>query len=408
MKRDHYFRLVEAQKMKISDSKHSSEHERLAESTADSSSEHDGRRESTLEQSVHSESGVPALRFRDVHFRYPSRPDSEVFRGLNLTVRHGETLALVGPSGSGKSSAVQLIECFYRPTEGCIEYNGVDMEELNVRWLRDQFGLVSQEPVLFDTTIEENIRYSCDASREQIEEAAKTANAHDFIMSFPQGYETQVGQGSTLVSGGQKQRIALARALVKRPKVLLLDEATSALDSESEAIVQKALDKVMYDEDQTCVVIAHRLSTIQNADRIAVIDHGKVREIGSHEELMARNGRYAKLQALQSLEAIEHATLSEDSDHEREGEAHSPKADSKTVAPTDDEEAKEIDVRATAKRTRLLAASDRRYFVIGGIGAILAGLMFPGKRVIVSVLYRLTSHHSPFLFFVSLPSLGIW
>lgn len=154
----------------------------------------------------------PVIQFHNVSFAYPTRPDTKVFHGFNLSVRKGETLALVGPSGSGKSSAIQLIENFYRPSKGYITFNGVDMRELNVRWLRDQFGLVSQEPVLFDTTIEENIRYGRrNATLEQVIEAAKQANAHEFITSFPDGYQTRVGQGSTLVSGGQKQRIAIAR-----------------------------------------------------------------------------------------------------------------------------------------------------------------------------------------------------
>jgi ATP-binding cassette, subfamily B (MDR/TAP), member 1 len=170
----------------------------------------------------------PILTFRDVHFHYPSRPQNKIFRGLNLAVRSGETLAIVGPSGQGKSTIIQLIEQFYRPTRGSVEYLGVHMEELNIGWCRQQIATVFQEPNLFDTTIAENIRFGCpNASQADVEDAARKANAHDFIMKFPDQYNTSVGAGSSLqVSGGQKQRIAIARALLRRPSILLLDEAT--------------------------------------------------------------------------------------------------------------------------------------------------------------------------------------
>lgn len=194
--KSHYFRLVEAQKRKPSET---------VDSTP-SSSEHDSQREVDLSApDNHTTTNNAVIEFEDVHFEYPTRPDAPVFRGLNLKVRQGETLALVGPSGCGKSTVIQLMECFYRPTLGTVKYHGVDMKDLNVRWLRDQLGLVSQQPVLFDCSIEENIRYSLpDASREQVVEAAKQANAHDFIMEFPEQYQTSVGQGSTLVSGGKR------------------------------------------------------------------------------------------------------------------------------------------------------------------------------------------------------------
>jgi ATP-binding cassette subfamily B (MDR/TAP) protein 1 len=190
-----YYDLVEAQHLRAS----------VPEVDSEPPSEHEGRRESTVDPIIHAEmSGTPVIRFRDVHFRYPSRPNNIVFNGLNLAIQHGETLALCGPSGGGKSTTVALIECFYRPTEGSIEYNGVDMKEINIKWLRgSQIGLVSQEPVLFDTTILENIRFGTDATQEEVEDAARKANCHDFIVSFPEGYQTQVGQGSNLVSGGE-------------------------------------------------------------------------------------------------------------------------------------------------------------------------------------------------------------
>lgn len=223
----------------------------------------------------------PQVHFRDVHFAYPTRPDIEIFKGMNLSVQNGETLAIVGPSGGGKSTIIQMIERFYDPQSGSVEYEGTNVKDLNVQWLRDQLGLVSQEPTLFNTTIGENIRFGLpSASQADIEDAAKKANAHDFIMSFPKGYDTEVGENATQVSGGQKQRIAIARALLKKPKILLFDEATSALDSQSEAIVQEAIDSLMDTKNQTVIVIAHRLSTIRNADRIAFVADGKIKEIG--------------------------------------------------------------------------------------------------------------------------------
>ena len=223
----------------------------------------------------------PQVQFKDVNFHYPSRPENEIFDGLNLSIKHGETLAIVGPSGGGKSTIIQMIERFYDPHGGSVEYEGTNIKDLNVQWLRDQFGLVSQEPTLFNTTIGENIKFGMSsASQQDVEAAARKANAHDFIMSFPQGYNTEVGENSTQVSGGQKQRIAIARALLKQPKILLFDEATSALDSQSEAVVQKAINSLMETKNQTVIVIAHRLSTIKNADRIAVVADGVIKEIG--------------------------------------------------------------------------------------------------------------------------------
>jgi ABC-type multidrug transport system fused ATPase/permease subunit len=185
------------------------------------------------------------IEFRDVMFAYPTRPKKNVFNGFNLAIRQGETVALVGPSGGGKSTTVGLIERFYDPNSGVVEYMGVDVKSLNVHWYRDQIGYVGQEPTLFNDTIANNIAYGAPgARRAEIEEAAMQANAHDFIMEFSENYDTLVGERGAQLSGGQKQRVAIARALVKKPKLLILDEATSALDNESETIVQAAIDKV--------------------------------------------------------------------------------------------------------------------------------------------------------------------
>ncbi|KAH9524932.1 ATP-dependent translocase ABCB1 [Bulinus truncatus] len=237
-----------------------------------------------------------SLRFTGAFFRYPMRPDVIILNGLELTVEQGQTLALVGESGCGKSTTIQLIERFYDLERGSLFFDNYDVKDLNVQWLRAQIGLVSQEPVLFDLTIADNIAYgdnSRTVSMDEIIKAARSANIHNFIASLPEGYQTSVGKKGTQLSGGQKQRIAIARAIVRNPKILLLDEATSALDAESEKVVQDALDKAK--EGRTCITIAHRLSTIKDADKIAVFKAGVVTEIGNHSQLMALRGLYYEL-----------------------------------------------------------------------------------------------------------------
>ncbi|XP_077979292.1 ATP-dependent translocase ABCB1-like [Glandiceps talaboti] len=241
------------------------------------------------------------IEFHDVKFRYPTRPDVPVLRGFNIKVNTGQRVALVGSSGCGKSTAIQLTERFYNTLAGHVSLDGKDLVDLNIQWLRSQIGIVSQEPILFDCTIAENIAYgdnSREPSMDEIIDAAKNANIHSFIDSLPLGYETRVGDKGTQLSGGQKQRVAIARALLRNPKILLLDEATSALDTESERVVQEALDKAS--EGRTCIVIAHRLSTIQDADRIFVIHHGRVVEEGKHSELIAKEGVYYRLNNTQA------------------------------------------------------------------------------------------------------------
>ncbi|XP_042241922.1 mitochondrial potassium channel ATP-binding subunit-like isoform X1 [Homarus americanus] len=235
------------------------------------------------------------IEFRNVSFAYPSRPDQEVLRNFNLRIPAGRVVALVGASGGGKSTVAQLMERFYDVKNGSITIDGLDLRSLDPSWLRGRVvGFINQEPVLFATSIKENIRYGYpDATDAEVINAAKTANAHEFITSFPSGYDTVVGERGVTVSGGQKQRIAIARALLKNPRILVLDEATSALDAESEAVVQTALESCI--EGRTVLVIAHRLSTIQNADVIAVMSHGRLAEIGTHEGLKKLGGIYADL-----------------------------------------------------------------------------------------------------------------
>uniref|UniRef100_A0A4W4E7J3 ABC-type xenobiotic transporter n=1 Tax=Electrophorus electricus TaxID=8005 RepID=A0A4W4E7J3_ELEEL len=247
------------------------------------------------------------IEFRNIQFTYPSRQDVKVLSGMSLKVSCGQTIALVGSSGCGKSTTIQLLQRFYDPQEGTVCIDGHDIRTLNVRYLRELIGVVSQEPVLFATTIAENIRYGReDVTQEEIQQAAREANAYDFIMKLPQKFETLVGDRGTQMSGGQKQRIAIARALVRNPKILLLDEATSALDTESEAIVQAALDKVRL--GRTTIIVAHRLSTIRNADIIAGFQHGRIVELGTHDELMQKKGVYHSLVTMQVRRSVSQYT----------------------------------------------------------------------------------------------------
>ncbi|XP_060888922.1 bile salt export pump-like [Labrus mixtus] len=239
------------------------------------------------------------IEFHNVSFYYPSRPEVKILDQLSVAVKSGETTAFVGPSGAGKSTAIQLIQRFYDPKEGMVTLDGHDIRGLNIQWLRSLIGIVEQEPVLFATTIAENIRYGRPGvSMGDIIAATKEANAYNFIMDLPQKFDTLVGEGGGQMSGGQKQRIAIARALVRNPRILLLDMATSALDNESEAIVQEALDKVRL--GRTTISIAHRLSTIKNADVLVGFEHGRAVEKGNHNELLERKGVYFTLVTLQS------------------------------------------------------------------------------------------------------------
>lgn len=236
--------------------------------------------------------------FDQVNFSYPSRPDEHALQALNLAVKRNETVALVGPSGAGKSTLFELLLRFYDPQQGSIAVNDVGVKEQDLADLRQHIALVPQQPVLFSADVWHNIRYgNPDASDEQVLEAARAANAHEFIEKLPEGYGSYLGENGVRLSGGQKQRIVIARAILANPELLLLDEATSALDAQSEHLVQQALEKLM--KGRTTIIIAHRLATVKNVDRILLLQDGQLKAEGSHNELMAKSPLYAKLASLQ-------------------------------------------------------------------------------------------------------------
>jgi ATP-binding cassette subfamily B (MDR/TAP) protein 1 len=247
-----------------------------------------------------------SIDFNDISFKYPARPDISIFDGeFNLQGKAGQTIALVGPSGSGKSTVTGMLQRWYDPLKGTVRVDNHNVKSFSLKNLRCHMALVGQEPVLFDLSIEDNVRFGVDdiksVSREQVEEACKAANIHKFITGLPDGYNTRAGDKGSQLSGGQKQRIAIARALIRKPKILLLDEATSALDSESEKLVQEALDNILEEGGRTTITIAHRLSTITNSDLICVIKDGRVIEQGNHWDLLKLNGVYKDLVQQQSL-----------------------------------------------------------------------------------------------------------
>ncbi|KAF9931463.1 Multidrug resistance protein 1 [Linnemannia zychae] len=382
---------------------------------------------------------------KDVNFSYPSRPNVPILKDMNIEVKPGQTVALVGHSGSGKSTIIGLLERFYDPSSGSITIDGIEIKDFNIRHLRDSIGLVSQEPVLFNATIKQNILYGVRKDQKpptdaDIEKACRLANAHDYISKLPQGYNTMVGEKGALLSGGQKQRIAIARALIKNPSILLLDEATSALDTESERIVQAALDNAA--TGRSTIVIAHRLSTIMNADLIYVMDRGVVLESGTHEYLMSLGGTYTEFVAKQQLktggtdiEAQEqpvsdaivaapsaHVVIDEKANPEahtqtgrrmsnllrRMSSHHSDKASSKGPTVIDIVEDKEMTLarqkKEAAKKLKLQKAPIMRtirylkpnyHICLAGVFfAIIQGALFPGfSQIFSGAITTLTRHN---------------
>ncbi|XP_060076812.1 ATP-dependent translocase ABCB1-like [Ylistrum balloti] len=336
--------------------------------------------DSSSEEGKKPDSIEGTIKFQKVKFRYPAREEVVVLDGLDLTVDKGQTLALVGSSGCGKSTVVQLLQRFYDPQEGQILIDGIDIKELNVQWLRQHIGIVSQEPILFATSIAENIRYGRDGVTDrEIEDAAKMANAHNFIMELPDRYNTLVGERGAQLSGGQKQRVAIARALVRDPRILLLDEATSALDTESEAVVQEALDKAR--AGRTTIVIAHRLSTVKTADSIAGFKNGVVAERGTHDQLMQKDGVYSSLVKLQTKHAEKGDQTEKNKDKKAEIQHTSGGIDS-----TDDKDAgdkkKEKEIKGSFRRIMRMNAPEWYYILIGCIGSIMFGAVQPAFAII--------------------------
>ncbi|XP_077237647.1 ABC transporter B family member 2-like [Tasmannia lanceolata] len=331
------------------------------------------------------------IQFKDVCFSYPSRPDVTIFDKFCLNIPSGRIVALVGGSGSGKSTVISLIERFYEPLAGKILLDGHDIKELELKWLRQQIGLVNQEPALFATSIRENILYGKDnATLDEISRAAKLSEAISFINNLPERYETQVGERGVQLSGGQKQRIAISRAILKNPSILLLDEATSALDAESEKSVQEALDRVMV--GRTTVIVAHRLSTIRNADAIAVVQAGKIVETGTHEQLMADpHSTYASLVQVQETTSL---NKQQSLDGTTAGRPHSSsikysrelsrtttsvgasfRSDKDSFRPEGDDVVKQKSV--SMRRLYAMIAPDWVLGVLGTIGAFVAGAQMP-------------------------------
>lgn len=315
------------------------------------------------EEGAKLENVVGTIRLEGIKHVYPSRPDVVVMDDVSLTIPAGKTTALVGASGSGKSTIIGLVERFYAPLEGTVYLDDLDISTINLRWLRQQISLVSQEPTLFGTTIYENIRHGLigtkwelegpEKQRELIYEAAKMANAHEFITSLPEGYETNVGERGFLLSGGQKQRIAIARAVVSDPKILLLDEATSALDTKSEGVVQAALEVAA--EGRTTITIAHRLSTIRDAHNIVVMSQGRIVEQGTHDELLEKRGAYYNLVTAQAIAAVKEMTDEEkEALDQQETEALMRKTSTRTKPSGSDAvpEDPEDDIRAKLNRSQ--------------------------------------------------------
>ncbi|KXN72413.1 P-loop containing nucleoside triphosphate hydrolase protein [Conidiobolus coronatus NRRL 28638] len=366
------------------------------------------------------------IEFRNINFRYPTRMDVPIFDDYSLKVDAGTTTALVGMSGSGKSTTIQLLERFYDPIKGQIFLDGTDTKELNLKWLRRQLGLVSQEPVLFSGTIFTNVAAGLigtplefadiEKQKEAIIEACKMANAHDFITALPKQYDTDVGERGFLLSGGQKQRVAIARAIVKDPKILLLDEATSALDSKSEHVVQDALDRAA--KGRTTIVIAHRLATIKNADKIVVMDRGQIIEMGNHHELMQlEGGVYRKLVDIQNVKQAQIGQVSEKAPHQEEHEHIDPEdlemrdaviegdngeisivkiptkrsltdvakiIRTKSIHETPSAPAPKQSVSYLARRVFSINKTEWKELILGVIGACGQGCIFPSFAIIFS------------------------
>jgi ATP-binding cassette subfamily B (MDR/TAP) protein 1 len=330
------------------------------------------------------------IKFKNVQFSYPSRSDVPVLQNLSLEIQNGQTVAIVGSSGCGKSTCIQLIQRFYDTDSGEVQIDDNNIKDLDVNWLRSKIGVVGQEPVLFNTTIYENIRYGREtATREEIEAAARAANAHIFVKRLPMGYDTLVGERGAQISGGQKQRIAIARALIRNPNILLLDEATSALDTASEAKVQQALE--VASKGRTTIIIAHRLSTIRNADKIIVLDKGKVVEQGTHESLMQVKGHYFELVTTQIGDADDQKLFGRSDSIVRPHDLKDEDEELETIAVLDEEET-QVAPPVPILKIMIMNKPEYVYIIIGCVAALLTGFGMPVFAVLFGEILGVLSN----------------
>lgn len=349
-----------------------------------------------------------AITFKEVKFSYPSAPDSEILKGLSFELEPGQRLGVVGSTGSGKSTIIQLLLRYYEPTNGTIMIDGHKITEYSISHVRDNIGIVSQEPLLFNTSIFDNIRFGkLDATQEQIEHAAKQAGAHEFIKNLPNGYETPAGAKGSQLSGGQKQRIAIARAIIRNPKILLLDEATSALDRTTEQQVVEAIDQAM--PESTRITIAQNLLTIKKSDFIIMIDQGSVLEFGNHRQLMKNKSKYYHLIKMQKIQQ-----KNQDDD-----QAHAKIIDLEVHKSIQEETKKEEDVGDIRKKMLQMSKSERGWLWLGILGSVLVGAsyplvgMFSGKQIFVLAIQNddmleKSSEYAGWIFFLAFfVSLGL-
>lgn len=359
------------------------------------------------------------IEFKGVKFRYPSRPDVQVLKEFDLKIAAGQTVALVGHSGCGKSTIVQLLQRFYDPDSGRITIDDCDIKSINLSWLRSNIAVVGQEPVLFATTIENNIRYGrINATRAEIEAAAMASGVHEFISRLPNGYETQVGELGSQMSGGQKQRIAIARAIIQNPKILLLDEATSALDPHTGKLVEEMLNKVA--KGKTCIVVTHKLSSIRKADQIVLMEKGLILEKGTHFNLMNKDGKYYEMikadAAYKKITYTEEDPDDEEADHifvdkedERKHSVRSgkeisnfhrrltaPKLELKdTKKDSKDEKQESVNQWSVIKRIMKVSRPEWGYIIVGCIGAALFGASYTAFAILFGEIYAALSLPDP-------------